>query len=1237
MQLPEILKSYKTAATKLLSQGQVRHVEFSGGTYQVQVIDPKTDEEFWAFLQLDQRGQIKDSFCSCESAEDGASCVHIAAAFLKIYGKNDSPLHQRFERSLWNKLCALYAERMGDEIDQLKKKGKGHYICESIGRKSVFFIKAKTAEAVSILEDILHHRKIETEETSLKFSNLTQEEIHLWREGRPSSQLSYELSFWSDIAKWIYEKQSNGDPYKIDYEYSNKAIPNYLHASFEDLELGFYLSEANLPLVIPALRNVKSPLAVHNAPQEMLEKITYDKEGACFVIDAKEPAKKDKIADKKGILLNGWLFVPQDGFYIRDKNSLLSKKVISGREVAQVLNEQHNVVKTFLEGAKVHDDPVQASYSIAFDMNWDLHIICYIFNPGDLSTPPSHWFGDWVYIDDDGFYRIEGMKFDQLETVIPQKDVPEFVRQNRNWLNTQDGFQTHLASVEAQMTYHLSQDNHLSFGRRVAAEEGDVSKEFGPWIYIAGQGFYSKVTNHVGLPVRPGIALNKEQIPLFIRMNKEELNLIPGFFSEKCPVIKSGLDIELIEGGQIQVTPVYELNSGYEIKDVRYFDDYVYVEGEGFHELPVEHRLPDRFKHTTFIEKENLVLFLTYELTALRRYASKIDPRLIKPENTKLVASKIEKDKEGQGKYLLKLEYETERGSFPVTNLWGALKEKNRFFFDKAGLFDLEDKRFNWVKLLPKDQVDQKSRLLRLSTLELMRLNAYEEIHLPKEDEENYRQSKALLDELVQFKIPEDPDLTGLKSNLRPYQFLGVKWLWFLYQHHLSGLLCDDMGLGKTHQTMALIASIINYRKKNGNTTTPHFLVVCPTSVIYHWQEKIEAFLPGIRVCTFHGSQRSLTDFHQQYDVLLTSYGIWRIENDLLSEVKFELAIFDEVQIAKNHASRIYATLLNADARMKLGLTGTPIENHLRELKTLFDIVLPSYMPSESDYRDFFVKPIEKEGSHERRLILNRLIRPFVMRRKKGDVLLDLPEKIEEISHCELLPEQEQLYNEVLMKSRQKIIDELANDKTPIPYIHIFALLANLKQICNHPAVYFKKPSNYKDYQSGKWDLFLELLNEARESQQKVVIFSQYLHMMDIIEEYLEETGIGFASIRGATMNRAEQLQRFNHDRDCEVFVASLQAAGLGVDLTAASVVIHYDRWWNAARENQATDRVHRIGQTRGVQVFKLVTKGTFEEKIDALILKKGKLMEEVVGVDDHEVVKQFTRDEIVQLLNVIP
>lgn len=248
-------------------------------------------------------------------------------------------------------------------------------------------------------------------------------------------------------------------------------------------------------------------------------------------------------------------------------------------------------------------------------------------------------------------------------------------------------------------------------------------------------------------------------------------------------------------------------------------------------------------------------------------------------------------------------------------------------------------------------------------------------------------------------------------------------------------------------------------------------------------------------------------------------------------------------------------------------------------------------------------------------------------------MLTDLPEKIEEISYCPLLPQQQQLYRETLEQSRSAILQEMGEEGSRVPYLHVFALLARLKQICDHPAVYYQNSENYEQYQSGKWERFVELIEEVLGSSQKMVVFSQYLSQLDIIEDYLKEKGIGFAGIRGATVRRGEEVKRFQNDPNCQVFVASLQAAGLGIDLTAASVVIHYDRWWNAARENQATDRVHRIGQLRGVQVFKFVTRGTFEEKIHRMIERKGRLMEDVVGVDDQEIIKSLSRDQILELL----
>lgn len=1238
MAIPEILEPYQSKAKKLIEKGCVKEIEFSGGTYQVQVVDG--GHECWAFVQLDDRGQVKDSFCSCEEGEEEIPCIHLAAAYLRIFNHSKLPLHKRFERSLWNQLCHLYADRVGYDGSILKQVARNQYALNSVGKKQIFYVKTKSPEAKSHLRDILFHRHKETEETSLKFSNLSPEEIVLWREGRPSSQLSYELSFWNDLAKWMMIMQESGEPYTIDFEYSSKELPSQIRVQFPNLEVGFYLSEANLPKIIPSLATVDSPLKLHNAEQEAIKKIVYDKKG-CLSIEMKEDfiPKSTKKANgtNLGIRVDGWVYVPDDGFYAVDQRGLLATPKLCGEQVNHALNEHLPLVESFLEGTKIHHHPIQLSYHLNFDDEWNLHILGYLFNPGDLTDKGSHVFGEWVYLKDDGFYRVEDKRFDKIDTIIPSTEIPNFIQQNRPWLNNQEGFQTHISSIESQLAFTLNENDQLSFSRKLAVSaDAKDSKDFGPWIYVPNQGFYSKASAPIGLPLRPDVSLKADQIPLFIRMNAEELKLVPGFFSEKCPVTKSGVSIQLLDENHIQITPEYELLPEYQNKPIKFFDDFAYVPGEGFHELPVDSRLPERIRHPSIIEgNHNITLFLSYELEGLKHYASQIDPRLIRPQEIQLTATSItEAEETGKGWYALKLSYKTENGMIPITAMWATLKQKRRYVFSDFGMLDLEEKRFTWLKLLKKNRIDRRSNTLILSTLELIRLNAFESINVQKARGTNYEHSLELLHELTEFRIPEPPNVTGLKSSLRPYQEIGLNWLWFLYHHSLSGLLCDDMGLGKTHQSMALMESIVNYHKQNKHARR-QFLIICPTSVLFHWQEKLATFLPELRVCIHYGLNRSLQDF-SQFDVLLTSYGVWRMEHETLSKMPFELAIFDEIQIAKNHNSRIHASLLRVNATMKLGLTGTPIENHLRELKALFDIVLPTYMPNETEFRDFFVRPIEKERDASRRELLSRFIKPFVLRRKKDEVLTDLPEKIEEISHCGLSNEQVLLYDNVLRKSRESVIRELQDSTNPIPFIHVFSILSGLKQICNHPAAYLKSPHDYKSHHSGKWDLFVELLNEARESQQKVVVFSQYLAMLDIIEEYLNEHGISYATIRGSTTDRGDQVRRFNTDPNCEVFVGSLQASGLGVDLTAGSVVIHYDRWWNAARENQATDRVHRIGQTRGVQVFKLVTKGTFEEKIDQMISRKGQLMEDVVTSDDHQLLKSLDRNELIELLQFV-
>ncbi|NGX41964.1 MAG: hypothetical protein K940chlam7_00238 [Chlamydiae bacterium] len=1217
--LPEFLTPFREEAEAYLSRGTFGDIEFSGGTYQVQMTDLHSNEEVWAFLQFDGKVRVRDRFCSYEEVEEVSACPHLAAAYLRIFSGTETPLHIRFQHSLWNQLCQLFLDEWGDDPKIIAEVGDGSFVLRTPESQEAFIAKGITPQGKEMLQDLFLERREETEETSLKFSNLSQEEITLWRQGRPSHQLRYELSFWNDLAKRLMLLQDKGEKYQISFTYTPKKIPQQIHIQFAEIEIAFTLSEGDLAAIIPTLSTVESPLPVHLSQEDTIQRITYDVDSGEFRVEPKKipPEKREKL-EKKGIPLRSWWYLPNDGFYTSMEHPLLKKSVLKGKEIGQALDDHFALIKSKLTETPIHEKPIEVSYSIHFDPDWNLHVSTCLFKPGDLSQYHSRFFGDWVYLDRKGIYPIEGVVFDTAELVVPSDEVGNFVVQHRLWLNTQEGFTIHITGVETKLTYEMTEEDCLLFTRKaMIEEEPEKTKDFGPWVYIAGQGFFSKVSVNAGVHIRSGVTIKPEQIPLFIRMYLDELQLVPGFFSDKCPVSKMGLHIGVVKEQTVSITPENELYPEYPKGMVKFFEEYSYVEGEGFYHLPPEILMPIRFRQKIDLHKEDLPHFFSYEMDQLREYAISIDSRLESPKKLNLIADTLSLESEG---YLLKLRYESERGSTKCSDVWTAISKKERYLFSEAGLVDLEDIRFKWLKEINKQQLDRRNNMLTLSTVELLRLNAFDEIYV--------LEGKNCLKELTEFRIPEEPNISALKSHLRPYQEMGVKWLWFLYHHNLSGLLCDDMGLGKTHQTMALIAAVMSLQKEK-----KHFLVVCPTSVIYHWEEKIQEFLPSARVCTFHGSNRSMKDFHEDYDILLTSYGIWRNENALLKEVSFEVAIFDEIQAAKNQKSRIHTSLLNVKARMRIGLTGTPIENRLQELKALFDIILPSFMPTETEFRRFFVLPIEKQGSQERKQLLSRFVKPFLLRRKKEDVLLDLPEKTEEVTHCELSMDQRVLYTDVLHKVRQGIFREIENPSIPIPYIHIFSALSSLKQICNHPAAYLKNPAAYKDYNSGKWNLFVELLSEALESKQKVVIFSQYLAMLDILEMYLQENCIGFSTIRGSTVDRGKQVRRFNQDPTCEVFLGSLQAAGLGIDLTAASVVIHYDRWWNAAKEDQATDRVHRIGQTRGVQVFKLVTKGTFEERIDQMILQKGKLLEEVIGVDDHRFMKHFDRNEIFQLL----
>ena len=527
------------------------------------------------------------------------------------------------------------------------------------------------------------------------------------------------------------------------------------------------------------------------------------------------------------------------------------------------------------------------------------------------------------------------------------------------------------------------------------------------------------------------------------------------------------------------------------------------------------------------------------------------------------------------------------------------------------------------------DAKDSPGDGLRLSSAQILRLKSSTSRPVRLEGSQD---RTAILKRLLDYQ-PSRPlkRLEGLTSKLRPYQKIGVEWLHFLYENQIAGLLCDDMGLGKTHQAMALMVLL-----KEEHRIEDPFLVICPRTVISHWRDKLTQYAPGLRGAIYHGSSRNLEESLDGSDVLVASYGVLRNDADKLGGIPWSVVFFDEIQQIKNQETQAHRAAVTVAAGMKVGLTGTPIENSLSELKNLFDLILPGYLGDDDDYFDRYGASARDQPDDEQLEALRRTISPFVLRRLKSAVLDELPDKIEDIRTCTLSGEQRQLYRQAVDTRGLALAKKIRAREEPLPYIHIFALLNQLKQICDHPALAVGDPDSFAEHSSSKWDLFVELLEESLGSGQKVVVFSQYLGMIAIMESHLRKRGLTYAKLTGSTRKRGEVVERFNTDPSCRVFLGSLRAGGTGIDLVAGSVVIHYDRWWNAAKEDQATDRLHRIGQKRAVQVFKLVTEDTLEESIAAMIDRKRKLMSSVVQADHPKLGKIFTREELLELLSQI-
>lgn len=469
--------------------------------------------------------------------------------------------------------------------------------------------------------------------------------------------------------------------------------------------------------------------------------------------------------------------------------------------------------------------------------------------------------------------------------------------------------------------------------------------------------------------------------------------------------------------------------------------------------------------------------------------------------------------------------------------------------------------------------------------------------------------------------VPKD-----VKATLRSYQNDGVHWLERLRNMHLNGILADDMGLGKTLQA---IIAVTQHKKQNPNSKT---IVVCPTSLVYNWQEEFGKFNPTLKTLPVDGTpaqRKKLQTEIKNNDVVITSYSLLQKDIEFYKTLPFSYAILDEAQHIKNRSTRNAKSVKMIQAAHRLILTGTPIENSLDELWSLFDFLMPGLL---SSYDRFVEKYIRNPSYNNGRNMeaLRRKVQPFIMRRMKKDVLSELPPVSEIVYHCQLSDLQRELYHSYAKSAREELSQLVKREGFEKVQIHVLATLTRLKQICCHPAIFAKESPENGD--SAKYDMLLELLQNLIEGQHKTVIFSQYTRMLNIMRQDLQRLGIPFEYLDGSSKNRLSTVKKFNEDSQIPVFLVSLKAGGSGLNLVGADTVIHYDIWWNPAVEDQATDRVHRIGQKNSVSAYKLITLNTIEEKIMQLQNRKKGLVKKVVSCDEEAMTK-LTWEEVLELL----
>lgn len=566
-----------------------------------------------------------------------------------------------------------------------------------------------------------------------------------------------------------------------------------------------------------------------------------------------------------------------------------------------------------------------------------------------------------------------------------------------------------------------------------------------------------------------------------------------------------------------------------------------------------------------------------------------------------------------------------------LASIFNSIREKKKYFRLKNGAFlplnsgNLLDMAEIW------EQLDLSSSDIESDFVKLPKYRALYIDNMLKESGMKFFERNTALKDLIhdiqepaetEYKIPK-----SIKGTLRDYQKLGFKWMKTLSHYGLGGILADDMGLGKTLQVITLLEF-----EKHLSGSHPS-LVVVPTSLIYNWCAEVSKFAPDMSVTAVVGNKaerQELIRAGMGTDILITSYALIRRDIDDYKACAFRYCILDEAQHIKNPLSQASKAVKQVVSEHRLALTGTPMENNLTELWSVFDFILPGYLRSHSKFVERYESPISK-GDTSLLSSLGKQIRPFILRRLKQDVLKELPEKIEHVIEAELTPEQKKLYVAYLEQAKGELFSEIREKGFERSQIKILSVLTRLRQLCCHPSLFME----YYEGDSGKLQLLKEVVEDSLTAGHRILLFSQFTSMLGIIRQWLEEAGINYLYLDGATPadERMKLVRGFNGGEG-NIFLLSLKSGGTGLNLTGADTVIHYDPWWNPAVEDQATDRAYRIGQTKTVHVMKLVTHGTIEDKILNLKERKKQLVDAVIQSGETLLTK-MTQHELAELFEL--